>query len=678
MDTEKRVPNRLINETSPYLLQHAYNPVYWYPWCDEAFEKARTEDKPVFLSIGYSTCHWCHVMEEESFEDRQVAEYLNSHFVSVKVDKEERPDIDEVYMTVCQALTGSGGWPTTILMTPAQKPFFAGTYLPKKRRYGHTGLMELLAVVKEKWTTERDALSESGDKITAALNQTEQQEFDGGTVDKYAVERAVKQLSQSFDKAYGGFGAPPKFPMPHQLMLLLRAHRLGASKDALHMCGHTLKQMYKGGIFDHIGFGFSRYSTDEKWLAPHFEKMLYDNALLVMAYTECYAVTKDMFYRHVAERTLDYIEREMTSPDGGFYCAQDADIGGEEGKFYTFTRDEVLNILGGNEEFCREYDITPRGNFEGKNILNLIHKKEAVIPDEKTAGMLRKLYDYRSTRFSLHKDDKILTSWNALMLAAFAKTGRIFGEQKYIDRASAALNMINTRMTRENGGLFISYRDGKAKGNGLLDDYAFLAWACLELYEACFDIALLEQAVMLSGKIIAEFSSDSGGFYTSAEDGERLILRTKEQFDGAIPSGNSVAAYCFTRLAALTGMQFWREAAKKQLEFYAGIMKRQPTACTFALLAVMNETYASCEVICVSRSESESDVPRGELGGIFAPQAAIILKTPENAERLAKIAPFTKSYPIPQDHPFVFYICRNGACGSPVHSLEEVRKSICD
>ena len=662
--------NHLVNERSPYLLQHAHNPVDWYPWGEEAFERARTEGKPIFLSIGYSTCHWCHVMERESFEDGDVAKALNRDFVAVKVDREVRPDVDAVYMNVCQALTGGGGWPLTVFLTPEAKPFYAGTYFPKQRRYGQPGLLELLDTVANAWKSDRQRLLKSGEEITAALSGDEA--GDAYTLDKAPVIQACQRFEQRFDGRWGGFGSAPKFPAPHNLLFLLHCHLLGVGEQSLEMAEKTLRAMYQGGIYDHIGGGFSRYSTDERWLVPHFEKMLYDNALLVLTYTEAYQLTGDELYRGIVEKTLEYVQREMTSPEGGFYSAQDADSDGEEGKYYVFTQSEIIRVLGeaDGRTLCERYNITSKGNFEGKSILNIIGK-EAALPEPATEALLAKLYDYRPGRCRLHKDDKILTAWNALMLAAYAKASAVFDNIEYLHSAEKAFNFIEDNLTDENGGLLISYRDGKAGGRGLLDDYAFLAWACLELYDSTFHAAYLERAGMLMKTVLSRFQSASGGFYLSPEDGESLILRPKEQYDGAMPSGNSVAAWCLVRLAALTGEEFWREAAERQLTFYGSFFSRQPDAVTFALSALMQSMYPVQELICVLADESDKAVLARMLGRKTHPQTAVLVKTLRDQDILSRAAPFADSYPVPEQGA-IYYLCQNRSCEAPTADLKHI------
>ncbi|MDD2418853.1 MAG: thioredoxin domain-containing protein, partial [Oscillospiraceae bacterium] len=606
MNTTKQ-SNKLINETSPYLLQHAYNPVDWFPWSTEAFDKSKAEKKPIFLSIGYSTCHWCHVMERESFEDDQVAEYLNAHFISIKVDKEERPDIDAVYMNVCQALTGGGGWPLTIIMTPDQKPFYAGTYLPKNNNYGRRGLMELLEIVVKQWKESPKKLYSAGEEITAALSRPVVYPAANSPPSRLPAQKAARYFSRAFDPQYGGFGRPPKFPTPHNLMFLLRFYLLTKDDSALKMVETTLQQMYRGGIFDHAGFGFSRYSTDDKWLVPHFEKMLYDNALLAIVYFETYQVTKTPLYKEVGEKTLSYIQREMTSPEGSFYSAQDADSQGEEGRFYTFTQGEIQSVLGGNdgERFCHRFGVTPQGNFEGKNILNLIENPEYNEVDPDIDGMLPRIREFRRKRAVLHKDDKVLTSWNALMIVAYLKAYRALSEEKYLEIATRAIGFIRSNLTDRQGNLLVSYRDQAAKGRGLLDDYAYVIWAYLEMYEVTFNAEYLDMSRHLAQKAIDLFADEKGGFFMNAAQSDPLIYRPKEQYDGAMPSGNSVFAYCLSRLSAFTGKPEWSAALEQQLTFYHTPFAEAPYAYSFALLALMQAVYPTKEVVCVVKSPQD-------------------------------------------------------------------------
>lgn len=603
-------PNRLINEKSPYLLQHAYNPVDWFPWGEEAFDRARAEDKPVLLSIGYSTCHWCHVMAHESFEDQEVAEAINRDFIAIKVDKEERPDIDAVYMAVCQGLTGSGGWPLTIIMTPDQKPFFAGTYFPKKRRYNIPGVLDLLDSLSEKWEKDKGQIRETANQIVETLQKRHSQQKrediketneNTNMLDqaKDIIFKTKENFAHHFDRAYGGFGTQPKFPSPHNLMFLLRYSKLEKDAQALNMVEKTLKQMYLGGIFDHIGFGFSRYSTDEKWLVPHFEKMLYDNALLAMTYLETYEVTGKVQYRVVAEKILEYILREMTSEEGGFYSAQDADSEGVEGKYYVFTQEEIIQLLGEEDgnAFNTYFDIRKKPNFEEGNIPNLItnasfSNEDGVVPD-KIESLCQKVYDYRIKRMELHKDDKLLTSWNSLMLVAFAKAYGALGDETYLKAAQRCEEFIVEKLTNsEHDRLYVRYRDGDSAGQGTLDDYAFYIWALAVLYEVTYNEAYLKKALSFT-KIMEELFWDQqvGGFYLTAKDSEGLIYRPKETYDGAIPSGNSVAGYALVKLKKLTRLDEISKICEKQLVFLERSAKDYPSGYSFTMMALMMEYY---------------------------------------------------------------------------------------
>lgn len=662
--------NRLKQEKSPYLMQHGENPVDWYPWCEEAFQKATREDKPIFLSIGYSTCHWCHVMAHESFEDREVADLLNRAFISIKVDREERPDIDAVYMSVCQAMTGSGGWPLTIFMTPEQKPFFAGTYFPKYGGYGRFGLMELLERVAYLWKNNREELLLAGNQITAAINQG--QTGNGSQPDRQRIERAYSQLAQRFDHKWGGFGAAPKFPTPHNLLFLMRYADTLQESNAMKMAEITLEDMAKGGIFDHIGGGFSRYSTDEMWLVPHFEKMLYDNALLLIAYAKAYQHTKRECFADTAHRTARYILRELTSAEGGCYCGQDADSEGVEGKYYVFTPKEIRMVLGeeDGEEFCRLYDITQSGNFEGKSIPNRIRSTEDGW--DRNDPRLEKLYDYRRNRTQLHKDDKILLSWNAWTMIALAKAGQILEEPSYLDAAVRIHVFIERKMVDGNDRLYLRYRDGDAAYVGQLEDYAVYALALLELYRATFDVEYLQAAIHRAKQMVELFEDKAnGGYFMTAYDGEQLIARPKETYDGAMPSGNSVAAMVLQTLASLTGERSWQAAADRQLSFLAGEIGEYPSASSFGVLAMMGALYPHRELVCAT-----SDGLPGEFTAYFREHPAddlhVLLKTKENAETLAECAPFTKDYPIPEQGS-MYYLCEGGACKAPLSEFSKLK-----
>lgn len=670
-----RIPNRLVDEKSPYLLQHAYNPVKWYPWSDEAFEKAKIENKPIFLSIGYSTCHWCHVMAHECFEDQEVAELLNDAFISIKVDKEERPDIDTVYMTICQLTTGSGGWPLTILMTPDKKPFYAATYLPKNSRPGVLGLMDLLVQINSDWQCSPDSMLETGNKLADIIKREFEASSAGIEVTKDLVNLAVTQFSQNFDHDFGGFSNEPKFPMPHNLMFLLRHARLEGDEKSLFMVENTLKHMYRGGIYDHIGYGFSRYSTDAKWLVPHFEKMLYDNALLATVYAEAYQYTKDPLYRTAAEQIFEYVSREMTSPEGGFYSAQDADSEGVEGKYYTFTSEEINKILEQPEDasfFCDYFDITKDGNFEhGKSIPNLIKSNNLKYDNEKLTRLCNEVYSYRLDRARLHKDDKSLTSWNALMINAYATAARIFQKDEYTAAAKNAVNFINTRLTDPNGLLYVSYRDGKPAHFGLIDDYAFFAMALLSLYDVTFDIDYIHQACTLADRMIELFwDKKNDGFFLNANDAEQLIYRPKEVYDGAIPSGNSVAGYVLQRLANLTVNSHYMEYASRQLRFLAAQAKDYPSEHSFALIAFLGQLYPTREIVCIVCENEDYQELSDYLSEHFEPNTVVLLKSEKNQEKVLEIADSVEDYRL-LNNKTTYYICENHRCMAPVNELPD-------
>ncbi len=578
MTAENRAANRLAREKSPYLLQHAYNPVDWFPWGEEAFAKAKEEDMPVFLSIGYSTCHWCHVMERESFEDEEVAAILDKHYIAIKVDREERPDIDQVYMSFCQAMTGHGGWPLTIVMTPEKKPFFAGTYFPKTARRGMPGLIWLLNRIAELWQQRRDELLQAGEEISRFLKPKINSE-DKGELSRQIIEQGFALLSRSFDPTHGGFGTAPKFPAPHNLTFLLRYGLADKNKKAWQLVEKTLTQMYKGGIFDHIGYGFARYSTDRQWLVPHFEKMLYDNALLTIAYLETYQATGKELFRQVAEQIMEYVLRDLTAPEGAFFSAEDADSEGEEGKFYLWGYQEVEEILGTEaaEKYCRVYGLSQEGNFAGRNIPNLLNTDPDKLTAEEKEFLMacrKRLYEEREKRVRPFKDDKVLTAWNGLMIAALALAGRILGQERYRQAAAQAYDFIKNNLIRENGRLYARYRKGEAAYDGYLEDYAFLIWGLIELYQASFQPEYLEQALALTEVALQDFwDSEDQGFYMTGSGSEELLFRPKEVYDGAMPSGNSVMAFNMLRLAALTGKEFLAEKAQKLMQAFVGMVQ---------------------------------------------------------------------------------------------------------
>jgi uncharacterized protein len=669
-ENKHKYNNKLLQEKSPYLLQHAHNPVDWYPWGGEAFSRAVAEDKPIFLSIGYSTCHWCHVMERESFEDEEVAIILNKHFIAIKVDREERPDVDHIYMSVCQAMTGHGGWPLTILMTPDRKPFYAGTYFPKKSRGGYAGIIEVLEHVKDAWHDEKDTLVESSDKIMEHMNM----EFgtaEHGEVNEEAIDNAVTSFSRNFDKAYGGFGNAPKFPTPHNLMFLLRHAKQSVNANALDMVEKTLESMYRGGMYDHIGFGFSRYSTDKKWLVPHFEKMLYDNALLAFTYIEAYQATGKEQYSRVAQQIFEYVLRDMTSPEGGFYSAEDADSEGVEGKFYVWTPKEIIDVLGeyDGKEFCGMYDITIKGNFEETSIPNIIENKSSFeeltkLPLE---SMRSKLFDHREKRIHPYKDDKILTAWNGLMIAALAYGARVLGNESYMAAAKKAVGFIEDKLIRADGRLMARYREGEAAYLGYLDDYAFLVWGLIELYQASFEIKYLELAVRLNDDMIKYFGEDGkGGYFIYGNDSEQLIARPKEDYDGATPSGNSVAALNLLRLGRLTGNTELEVEAEGVFGAFADKINSYSMGHTYMLMAVMFARGKGSEIVIVGdRKDASVQSFIDVINKSFMPYSVVIVKDVDEAEALKKLIPYTEGQDMVDDKTTA-YVCENFACRAPI------------
>ncbi len=643
--------NRLKYETSPYLLQHKDNPVDWYPWCNEAFERAKAEDKPIFLSIGYSACHWCHVLAHESFEDEETADILNRYFISIKVDKEERPDIDSVYMSVCQAFTGSGGWPTSIFMTADQKPFFAGTYFPKTSGGGMIGFKDLLAAVINGWKNDRAALLEQADGIIGHINRAK---ACGDNAEIELTHRAVSMYSKVYDAKYGGFGRAPKFPTPHNILFLLSYYERYRDKTSLQMAEHTLLGMYRGGMFDHIGFGFCRYSTDNRFLVPHFEKMLYDNALLILAYSKAYSLSGNSLYLDVAEKTAEYILREMTSEKGGFFSAQDADSEGEEGKYYLFTPDEIMGILGASdgEKLNRKLDITPAGNFEGKSIPNMLHSDPT---DKSHEEFLTKLQQFRKKRYPLHLDDKVITSWNALMIAAMCELYLVSKKDVYLTSAQKANDFIENYLC-ENDSLFVSYRESKRGVKGFLDDYAGYIFAQLGLYRCTLDGKYLDRAKQMCDKVIDDFGDTAGGFYLYSKQSEELILRPKETYDGAIPSGNSLMAYNFVRLYHLTTDDKYRELAKKQLDFIAAEASLYPINHAMFLTALLEYNLPPVKVTVVVDDNANTK--------------GVALDLPANAIVTLLTKP-TGEYTL-KNGKTTYYVCKGHSCMPPVNDINEI------
>jgi uncharacterized protein len=682
------MPNRLAGEKSPYLLQHAENPVDWYPWGDEAFRKATEESKPVFLSIGYSTCHWCHVMEHESFEDDQVADLLNRYFVAIKVDREERPDIDQVYMTVCQATTGAGGWPLSIFMAPDKRPFFAGSYFPKTSRQGMPGFMDILHQLAALWKDKRGQLDRISEEITRAIQPKQQEGYQSFSLD--VIGKACRELRKSYDPVWGGFGTAPKFPTPHNLSLLLRWHKRRPDSGTAAVVEKTLTSMRAGGIFDQVGFGFHRYSVDEKWLVPHFEKMLYDQAMLALAYADAFLTTGRDRYARVVREIFAYVTREMQSPEGGFYCAEDADSEGREGIFYTWVPGEIAEIVGkkNGEIFCRAYGITDRGNFEEGRSIPHIPK-----PLEELAGELGmspadletlledcrvKLFAAREKRIHPHKDDKILVAWNGLMIAALARGYQALGDKAYAGSAVKAADFILDTMRPGGGRLHRRYRQGEIAYPAYADDYAFLIWGLLELYESIFEIKYLTEAIRLQEQMNELFEDrKEGGFFFSGQDSESMIVREKVIYDGAVPSSNSVAALNLLRLGRMTGNTAWEEQADLLLKSFATQVQLFPPAYTSFLQAVDFSIGPSREIVVAGkRSEESTKEMIASVHRLYLPNRVLLLKEDgTESDGLAKLAPYTAAMHAAEDGPAAF-VCEKYRCGKPVFTTAGLKSAM--
>lgn len=690
-DAAARPLNRLQHESSLYLRQHASNPVDWFPWGEEAIARARSEQRPIFLSIGYSACHWCHVMEHESFENPQVAEILNTHFVSIKVDREERPDLDQLYMNAHSLLARGegGGWPLTVFLTPELTPFYAGTYFPPQDRYGRPGFSRLLTAIVDAWTQRREELAGVGEQVAAALQSLGNAPATEGEPRIELLQNAVRVLRRIFDSTHGGFGSAPKFPHSLDLQILLRiSHRFGSS-TGLDMVKLTLEKMAQGGMYDQIGGGFHRYSVDAIWLVPHFEKMLYDNALLPPAYIEAYQITGDPYFRQITCETLDYVLQEMTSPPGGFYSTLDADSEGEEGKFYVWTEQEVMDLLGPDLGMLARaiYGITPAGNFEGHSILFRSQRDEALaerfgLPVETLQDHIRTikatLYKQRSKRIWPGRDEKILTSWNALMIAAFAQAGTAFAEPKYTQAAVTAARFVLDTLRDSRGRLYRTCAIGQpAKLNGYLEDYAYLVDAFVTLYEATFDPQWIVEAQQLCQVMIEHFWDEaSGGFYYTADDHERLIARSKDQHDGSMPSGNATAARALLRLSALLGNNEFRTYAERTLKANVPMMNENPAAAGMMLMAVDWYLGPVQEIAVIGRPEDP------EVQGVltllrsgFAPRRVVAFAAPDQLDAVAGTIPLL-AHRTMVDERVTVYCCEHGVCQAPWVGLEQVQAGL--
>jgi uncharacterized protein len=686
--------NRLIHEKSPYLLQHAFNPVDWFPWGDEAFEVAKEQDKPIFLSIGYSTCHWCHVMAHESFEDATAAKLMNETFVSIKVDREERPDIDHVYMTVCQMMTGGGGWPLNVIMTPEKRPFFAGTYFPKESQHGRIGMVDLTRRIHELWHLNRQEIFQSADKIMTALRQIPD-ESPGDSIGEETLETAFQQLSQRYDERNGGFSAAPKFPTPHNMSFLLRYWNRSGNPRALQMVEKTLQAMRLGGIYDHLGHGFHRYSTDNEWVVPHFEKMLYDQALLALAYIEAFQATSNPDYEATAREIFNYVLREMTHTQGGFFSAQDADSEGEEGKFYLWGLEEVGQVLDRQEnDLVRSaFRLNSEGNFReeasgtklGTNILYLTQPLSEVahrlgLPEERLKDSMEqarlKLFNARAKRVPPGKDDKILTDWNGLMISAFARGSQVFNDQLYAQTARRAADFLLETMHSSEGKLLHRFRDGQAGLPAHVDDYAFFINGLLDLYETIFDTYYLKSAIDLNQEFMERFWDDQvGGFYFTAVDGEKLIVRKKEIYDGATPSGNSIAALNLIRLARITANPKLEAMAQRLVTVFSGNVRQFPSAYTQLLSAVDFLIGPSYEVVISGHIEAEDTaLMLRTLRDQFIPNKVVVFRHEgETNSEIYRAAPYTRNQQA-IDNKATAYVCVNYECSLPTTSPKEMLK----
>ncbi|NOZ21884.1 MAG: thioredoxin domain-containing protein [Planctomycetes bacterium] len=679
--------NRLIDSTSPYLLQHAHNPVDWYPWGPEALERAKKEDKPIFLSIGYSACHWCHVMERESFENDEIANIMNEHFICIKVDREERPDLDAIYMNAVQLMTGSGGWPMSVFLTPDLEPFFGGTYFPPEDRYGRAGFKRVLLSVAQVYREKRGEIEQRAGRLRGALSKLGGSAAGKGALTGKPIEQAVRELAGEFDPAWGGFGQAPKFPQASVIRLLLRHHKRTGDEEALRMATVTLDRMACGGIYDHLGGGFHRYSTDREWLVPHFEKMLYDNAQLAAVYLDAYQLTGKPLYRRVAKETLDYVLRDMTDESGGFHSTRDADSEGEEGKYYVWDCEEALGILGEEDGalFCEYYGVTESGNFEGRSILHVPlsikkfakkrGKGEAAV-QSRLDHMRRRLLTVRDERVAPGKDDQILTDWNGLTISALARGYHVLGDETYRAAAEKAAEFILTKMKSGNR-LLHAYRKGRSHIDANLDDYAYMTAALVDLYEATFDVRWIEEAKALANDMIKNFRDDAnGGFFFTPEGRADLIVRNKSAHDGATPSGNAVAALALLRLAALTDDAALNETAVRTLRAFKVQMERSPAGYA-SLLAALDFHLGPVKevVVCGEEDRSETQALLSAVRLRYLPNNVIALYDPQarNVKGAFRTLPMLQGKEAANGTPTA-YVCVNRTCSAPVTSPEALAK----
>jgi uncharacterized protein YyaL (SSP411 family) len=679
--SDHKYTNALVNETSPYLLQHAHNPVDWYPWGEEALSLAKKEDKPILLSIGYSACHWCHVMEQESFENEDIARLMNENFINIKVDREERPDLDTIYMAVVQMATGgSGGWPMTVFMTPDQVPFFCGTYFPPEERQRRPGFRQVILEVAKAYQEKKQDLRSSVDIIRSELGKLNQLPDTQDMPAADILEDAASGLISNYDARHGGFGQAPKFPPSMALSFLMRSYLRTGRDEFLNIVRNTLIHMACGGIYDQLGGGFHRYSVDAEWLVPHFEKMLYDNALLSRAYLDAYLVTGEGFYRRIAEETFDYVLREMTSPEGGFYSSQDADSEGREGAFFLWSYEEVQSILEGEEAdlFCRYFNITPEGDFEGINILNIPRSGNFVaelgkVSESRLLEIIQngreKLFDARQLRVRPGRDEKILTAWNGLMLRSFAEAANALDREDYRESAIRNAGFLLSRLCSD-GHLFRSYKDERARFNAYLEDYACLLDGLLSLYEASFDARWITEAESLADRMVQMFWDSGGdGFYFTSEDHEKLIHRPKEFYDHAVPSGNSVAAHALLRLWKFTGDERWSHYPVSIFKRISGMVRRQPAA--FAhLLCAMDFYYGRTKEIAIVGDPGAPDTQSllAEVFHTYLPNKVVACGSDSDV--------FLLNGKLKVDGRATAYVCENFTCKAPVTIVEDLRHQL--
>lgn len=682
----KMQPNRLINETSPYLLQHAYNPVDWYPWCEEAFNEAKKQDKPIFLSIGYSACHWCHVMEKESFVDREVAEHLNRVFVNIKVDREERPDIDSLYMTVCQMMTGSGGWPLTIIMTPEKKPFFAATYLPKETSWGRIGLLDLIQNVENIWRTKRNDVEKASESIIYHLKSQEKDESESCKLPQDYLQEVFSSLSFAFDNVNGGFGSAPKFPMSHYFLFLMDYYSLVKGIDALAMVEKSLSKMRLGGIFDHIGYGFHRYSTDEKWLVPHFEKMLYDQALMLSVYSKAYLLTKNIFYKEVTEEILEYVFNNMYSNYGAFYSSEDADSEGEEGKFYIFSYNELKELLGKEFDLFRKvFNVLPQGNFQShphpQEVGNILYLEELLenvaprlgLPTVELRNLTKKwrslIYRYRAKRMPPSKDTKILADWNGLMLVGLANACRLIKSRVLLDFFDNYLFFFKKYFLKEDGTIFHSFVSGESKIEGMLDDYAFSAWGFWEVYQVTGDNKFFDLSIKLFDKALELFwDNEKGGFFQSPKYNSELIYNPKDFYDGAIPSGNSVMYFMSNVLFKSTGEDKYSKLSDWLADIFVSYVTSNPLAYNFFNSAILQKFYGTTELVFVYTDMEDLERYLETVFEYYIPCLVMLFKN-EGLSNGNIANKFLENYSLREGKTTV-YICRNFNCLEPISNFE--------